>query len=463
MVVFVRSFKVLFAGMLVCAGMLTWAAPAQADSVDGDFSFTTDGTTATITGYNSAAPKDVTIPATVSDGVDAYTVTTIGESAFLFNQLTSLTFTGNSVTTIGNSAFSANLLTSVTIPDSVTTIGGGAFSANHLTSVTIPNSVTTIGVDAFYSNLLTSVTIGNSVTTIGDEAFEGNQLTSVAIPNSVTTIGNVAFYNNQLTSVSIGNSVTTVGDNAFDGNAGLTSVVFKGNAPTTVTDGGTEYESFDTASGSLVLSYQPGATGFTNPWHGYNVPQAAPAGVQGLDPTITGTAQVGQTLTAHAGSVTPANAKLSYQWKAGGTPIKGATKSTYTLIKAQAGKPITVTITATSPGLPSQTKTSPPTVAVHAKVTKATLTADRKITYQGGVVVLTGKGYLPDHTYNVTIGVGPAGPQIATITADQYGEFNQTVHIPAAAKIGKQYIAVSDLPATYTYAIITINKGNAAG
>ena len=57
-----------------------------------------------------------------------------------------------SVTSIGNSAFlGCSGLTSVTIPNSVTSIGGEAFyECSGLTSVTIPNSVTSIGDWAFY-------------------------------------------------------------------------------------------------------------------------------------------------------------------------------------------------------------------------------------------------------------------------------------------------------------------------
>jgi len=158
----------------------------------------------------------------ITDTVLGEPVTSIGDSAFSGNQLTSVTI-GNSVTSIGNSAFANNKLTSVTIPNSVTSIGESAFSGNQLTSVTIGNSVTSIGNSAFANNKLTSVTIGNSVTYIGGNAFsnagnkyinQGNRLTSVTIPNSVTFIGNSAFADNNLTRVTIGANVS-IGDNAF--------------------------------------------------------------------------------------------------------------------------------------------------------------------------------------------------------------------------------------------------------
>ncbi len=163
---------------------------------------------------------DIEIPRKVMYQSKTYTVTSIGESAFLgCPGLTSVSIP-NSVTSIGESAFhGCSGLTSVSIPNSVTSIGKDAFTfCSSLTSVTIPNSVTSIGDYAFYRcSGLTSVTIPNSVTSIGKNAFHGcSGLISVMIPDSVTSIGARAFVGcSGLISVTIPNSVTSIGSAAF--------------------------------------------------------------------------------------------------------------------------------------------------------------------------------------------------------------------------------------------------------
>ena len=104
-----------------------------------------------------------------SDNKDAYVGNIIIPESTTYNGTT------YSVTSIGDGAFlDCSGLTSVDIPNSVTYIGYGAFSdCSGLTSVTIPNSITSIGNSAFYGcSGLTSVTIPNSVTSIGKYAFE---------------------------------------------------------------------------------------------------------------------------------------------------------------------------------------------------------------------------------------------------------------------------------------------------
>ena len=68
-------------------------------------------------------------------------------------------------------------------------------------------------------------------------------------------------------------------------------------------------------------------------------------------PTIGGTVQVGETLTADVSDIDDAdgrdNAEFSYQWLADDAEIQGATDSTYTLVAADEGKTVKVRVTFT--------------------------------------------------------------------------------------------------------------------
>ena len=85
-------------------------------------------------------------------------------------------------------------------------------------------------------------------------------------------------------------------------------------------------------------------------------------------PTISATAQVGQTLTADTSGIADAdglaNATFSYQWLADDTDIAGATGLTYTLVAADEGKPITVQVSFTDDAGNEETLTSAATDVV---------------------------------------------------------------------------------------------------
>ena len=89
-------------------------------------------------------------------------------------------------------------------------------------------------------------------------------------------------------------------------------------------------------------------------------------------PTISGTAQVGQTLTASTSGISDAdgmtNATYSYQWLSSrDTDIQGATGSTYTLVSTDEGKIIKVRVSFTDDANNQETLTSSATSAVTAR------------------------------------------------------------------------------------------------
>ena len=85
-------------------------------------------------------------------------------------------------------------------------------------------------------------------------------------------------------------------------------------------------------------------------------------------PTITGTAQVGETLTANTSSIADAdglaNATFSYQWLADDTDISGATGLTYTLTDSEESKTVKVQVSFTDDADNEETLTSAATDVV---------------------------------------------------------------------------------------------------
>lgn len=86
--------------------------------------------------------------------------------------------------------------------------------------------------------------------------------------------------------------------------------------------------------------------------------------VNNTAPIVSGTAEVGSPLTASTGTWTPTPTSFGYQWLADGTPIAGATGTSYTPVAGDVGRRISVTVTARKDGLVDGTATSLQTAAV---------------------------------------------------------------------------------------------------
>ena len=96
-------------------------------------------------------------------------------------------------------------------------------------------------------------------------------------------------------------------------------------------------------------------------------------------PNITGTVQVGETLTADTTGIADADglddAAFAYQWLADDAEIDGATAGTYTLVGTDAGRAIRVRVSFTDDGDNEETLTSAAAGAVVAAVVRPPLTA----------------------------------------------------------------------------------------
>ena len=166
-------------------------------------------------------------------------------------------------------------------------------------------------------------------------------------------------------------------------------------------DGGNEEEITSAATGAVAAAPPPPNTPATGA------------------PTITGVAQVGETLTADTTGISDDdgldNAAFVYQWLADDVELSGATISSYTLVAIEAGKSIKVRLTFTDDVGHEESLTSEATVAVAAAPTPLTASSHDVPTDHDGLSVFTFElrfseefslSYktLRDHAFTVTNG-----------------------------------------------------------
>ena len=193
-----------------------WSEQAPNEDTKGlTFSFSEDGQTVSITGFDGSRSV-VEIPET---------------------------YGGAKVTSIVAGAFRGQtMITDVVIPEGVTYIGREAFAGcSALVRVKIPTSVTQVGANLFegtpYDSTLTgelvyinsilyrcqsdavTVSIRQGTTVIAEEAFINRvNLAAIVVPDGVSYIGSNAFKNcSALSQIEIPKSVRDIVANAFDG------------------------------------------------------------------------------------------------------------------------------------------------------------------------------------------------------------------------------------------------------
>ena len=162
-------------------------------------------------------------------------------------------------------------------------------------------------------------------------------------------------------------------------------------------------------------------------------------------PTIGGTVQVGETLTADTSDIADADgltgATFSYQWLSSrDTEIDGATTSTYTLVKTDEGKAIKVRISFTDDADNQEMLTSAPTAAVAAPAQADSEDEPSELSYL--TVVVTEDDSDPDNVVTTfTITWNDAEDCSASYNAYLDGVVGDPIHLGSAASEGEQIAA----------------------
>lgn len=177
--------------------------------------------TATVASYDDSTLDGVIdIPDTVTSGGQPYTVTAIGEYAFIPSR-------------------TITKVSSVFIPATVTSIGRFAFRCcKSLATVTFAegSQLKSIGVSAFSGTepahpIFKEIQIPDSVETIGTNAFQNCQdLESITLPASLKTIESSAFsYCLNLSEIKLPTSLKAIQSYVFDGCSSLETVFYDGS------------------------------------------------------------------------------------------------------------------------------------------------------------------------------------------------------------------------------------------
>lgn len=191
-------------------------------AVDGAWTYTLDGTDATITDYDTGVGGFTpTIPTVLDTDKD---VVAVADYAMDNKSLTSLTI--GHVIDLGDNCFASNSGMAVNISADITTVAVGAYQTSPFEfcaiadGLTISEGVTILDDYIFASAGVTEVTLPSSLTTIRQYAFYSNSLTALTIPTNTVTISNNAFENNSIASLTLSH-IVDLDDNCFKNNSGM--------------------------------------------------------------------------------------------------------------------------------------------------------------------------------------------------------------------------------------------------
>lgn len=184
---------------------------------------------------------ELTIPATAEYEGTTYTVTAIGQQAFMGDKTLNYIHFPNTLLEIKDWAFRESGLKAVTFPNSLVKTGGQSFAyCEDLESVDFGSGIETIGASTFMCCwALRGVVIPNNVKRIESSAFTQCDFETIDLGQGVEYLGNSVFFEcYQLKTLAIPASVTEIGGWLFMGCTAFEGVTVDANNPSfSATDG----------------------------------------------------------------------------------------------------------------------------------------------------------------------------------------------------------------------------------
>ncbi|WP_050721680.1 endonuclease/exonuclease/phosphatase family protein [Microbacterium sp. GCS4] len=160
-------------------------------------------------------------------------------------------------------------------------------------------------------------------------------------------------------------------------------------------------------------------------------------------PSVTGTAEVGATVTANPGAWTEGTA-FAFQWLIDGEPVEGATSSTFTIPANTEAQRLSVRVRGSLDGYaPAEATSAPVTVAAAGEEPGAeepTVAIGAQSVVAGGTLKVSGSGFAAGTALRIELHSTPVA--LGSVTTSAAGEFATTVTIPAAIPAGAHTLVV---------------------
>lgn len=312
--------------------------------------------------WNNAATEATATHVTVAAGATVAGVDTTLHAGGTITGVVSGTAANGTLFPAGNSQLAVYAADGSLVSDSVYAGDDGSYSITNLAPGTYkihvnPQPDTTDFVPQWWNNKTTEASATPIVVKGGQTKVINPVLASTALKPATPHISGIA---------KVGSTLTVKAGTWHPGTVSLTYQWSRGGVQIVGATGSTYTLTNADVNSAITVTVTGTESGYTTD----SVTSAPTIEVTGgalttATPTIQGTNTVGHVLTATAGTWGPGSVNLTYKWYRGASRISGATTSSYTLVRADAGKTITVKVTGAETGFTTATVASAPTTVVH--------------------------------------------------------------------------------------------------